>query len=130
MNLLLDTHAWLWQLLQPECLSRRVQQMLNSSEHQLFLSPISVWETLVLAEHGKLSLAPDPITWVRAALSVSPTATAELSHDVAMKSRELPGLRHNDPADRFLIATAIVNELTLVTADRRIRDYRKVQTLW
>lgn len=130
MRLLLDTHAWLWQLADPERLSRKASMALDDPSHELFLSPISVWETLMLADGGRVDLGGDPHGWVRAALAASPTVMAEMTHDIAILSRDLPGYRGRDPADRFLIATALHHDLTLVTRDRRIREYRTVPSLW
>jgi PIN domain nuclease of toxin-antitoxin system len=69
--------------------------------------PISVWETLVLAERGRLVLEPDPVSWVRHELVRLPFRHASLTHEVAVQSR-LIDLPHGDPADRFLAATARV----------------------
>lgn len=130
MRLLLDTHAWLWQLTAPERLSPKASKALDDPSHELFLSPITVWETLMLADGGRVDLGPDAAGWVRVALSVSPTVMAEMTHEIAIQSRELPGFEGRDPADRFLIATALHHDLTLVTKDRRIRRHKRVSTLW
>ncbi len=60
MKYLLDTHIWLWSLLEPENLRGAVVQVLEDEENELFISPITVWETLVLAEKGCIELAPSP----------------------------------------------------------------------
>lgn len=130
LKILLDTHVWVWRLLEPERLSRRLEEALAESGHELFLSPISVWETLVLARKGRLTLDPDPQSWVRTALRTSMTTAAPLSHEVAMRSEALPGFPSPDPADRFLAATALVQDLVLATADRVLRGYRPLPTLW
>jgi len=64
-------------------------------------------------------LQPDALTWVRSMLRSTPLREAPLNHEVAIQSRSL-NLPHQDPADRFLAATAIVYDLTLVTADERL----------
>lgn len=128
MRLLLDTHIWLWSLLDPARLSRRVTTALVSRSNEKWLSPISVWETLMLADRGRLVLEPDPVAWVRRELERVPLRPAPLSHDVAIESRVIAP-HHRDPADRFLAATARVYELTLVTADRRLLRSKRVDTL-
>lgn len=116
MRLLLDTHIWIWSLVAPSKLSRRVRAALKRTENGLWLSPISVWETLALAERGRMKLDAEPQAWVAEALSKTPVQEATLNFEVAVRSREiLPS--HRDPADRFLVATALVYDLTLVTAD-------------
>jgi PIN domain nuclease of toxin-antitoxin system len=128
MKLLLDTHIWLWSLLEPERLSRKVALELRNPRNEIWLSPISVWETLVLAEKGRIQLYPDPASWVLKALEAAPFHEARINREIAMRSRELKG-PHQDPADRFLAATAWVYALTLVTADRRLFAFRSVSIL-
>lgn len=128
MRLLLDTHIWLWSLLAPDKLSPRVATQLRSESNELWLSPISIWETLMLAERGRLELDPDPASWVRQQLARRAFAEAPLTSDVAVESRAIE-LPHADPADRFLAATARVYGLTLVTADRRLLGSQTFSTL-
>ncbi len=119
MKLLLDTHIWLWGLLEPERLSASVQRALLSPDNELWLSPISVWEALVLVERGRLQVAGPAAEWVEQMVQALPRREAPLTHDIAIASRQLV-LEHQDPADRFLAATAMVMGLTLVTADARL----------
>ena len=116
MKLLLDTHIWLWALLEPERLSATVTAALESPENELWLSPISVWEAMVLAERGRIAINAAPADWVQEMVRAIPRREAPLTHDIAVASRQL-SLSHQDPADRFLAATAQVMRLTLVTAD-------------
>lgn len=116
MNLLLDTHIWLWSLLDPDRLSEEARRELTDPANTLALSPVSVWEALVLAGKGRVRLRPDPWSWIRTALSVRPMREVPLTFDIALGSRSIR-LGHDDPADRFIAATAVVHGLTLVTAD-------------
>ncbi|MGH8695076.1 MAG: type II toxin-antitoxin system VapC family toxin [Burkholderiales bacterium] len=119
MRLLLDTHIWRWSLSAPEKLGKRLRAALARPATELWLSPISVWELLVLAERGRIKFAPEPRQWLREALGRTPAHEAPLTHQVAIRSREiLPA--HEDPADRFLVATALIYDLTLVTADETL----------
>ena len=130
MNLLLDTHIWLWGHTEPGRLTKRVAAALADDRNQLWLSPISVWEFLVLAERGRVRVhgGTRPADWVEAALSRAPMHDAPLSREVAMRSRSVR-LDHEDPADRFLAATADVYDLTLVTADERLLRGKGFRTL-
>ena len=121
MNLLLDTHIFLWSVLQPDRLAAPVHAALTARDNTLWLSPISVWEVLVLAEKGRIQLDTPPGAWVRTALKQCPLREAPITHEIALISRTIQ-LPHNDPADRFLVATATVRDLTLVTADQRLID--------
>ncbi len=121
MRLLLDTHIWIWSLLEPERLSPKVHAALKEPATEVWLSPISIWEALLLVERGRIMVAGDPRAWVREMVHSLPRREAPLTHDVAIMSRQID-LAHQDPADRFLVATAVVFDLTLVTADERLLD--------
>jgi len=128
VNLLLDTHIWLWSLLDPDRLSDRARSHLTNPASTLALSPVSVWEALVLAEKGRVLLHPDPWSWVRNALAVRPVRAMPLTFDVALASRSIR-LGHDDPADRFIAATAMVHGLTLVTADGVVLQCPDIEVL-
>lgn len=128
MKLLLDTHIWLWYLLGDPRLSRSLQTAMADPNTELWLSPISIWETLILAEKGRISLQPDPVTWVNLALKTLETREAQMNHSIAILSREI-ALPHQDPADRFISATAIYYGLTLATVDANITGNSALQTL-
>lgn len=130
MRLLLDTHVWLWRLLDPDRLSIAAEDALTDPGSMLHLSPISTWETLVLARKGRLSLLPSPGEWVLEALRRSALNTVPLSHRIALRSERIEGFASPDPADRFVVATALEHDLVLVTADGAMRAYGPVETLW
>ncbi len=119
MKLLLDTHIWIWSLFAPDRLAGTVAGHLKSPDTELWLSPISVWETLLLVERGRLKVRGQPAAVVNDMLKAGPFREAPVTYAVAMQSRRIQ-LPHEDPADRFLAATAAVYELTLVTADDRM----------
>jgi len=128
LRLLLDTHIWLWSLLEPERLGARTRAALERGDCETWLSPISVWETLMLAARGRLALEPDPERWVRAQLARLPLREAALTAEVAIESQRMR-TESNDPADRFIAATALVYDLALVTADGRLRDVPGINVL-
>ncbi|MEG3937786.1 PIN domain-containing protein [Microcoleus sp. S36b_A3] len=128
MKLLLDTHIWLWYLLGDQRLSRSLQMAIGDSNTELWLSPITILETLMLAEKGRISLQPDPVTWVNLALKTLETREAQMNHSIAILSREI-ALPHQDPADRFISATAIYYGLTLATLDANLTGNTALQTL-
>ena len=128
MRLLLDTHIWIWSLLEPSKLGRRVRSELELADNELWLSPISAWELLVLIEKGRVIVDKEPVAWVAEVSRAVPLREAALTHEVAIESRCLD-LPHQDPADRFLAATARVYDLTLVTADDRLLGSRGYSTL-
>ena len=119
MNLLLDTHIWIWNHLAPEKISSEVNGILAASENELWLSPVSVWELIVLVEKKRLELDTDLHDWVQQSKRELALQEAPLSWEVADELR-FTILKRRDPADRFLVATARVYDLTLVTADEHL----------
>ena len=119
MRFLLDTHIWLWAAIEPHKLTSEVYNLLNNPEADLFLSPISLWELSVLIEKKKFVINQDFATWIQQSISDLKLQEITLNWQVAFELRfVLPN--HKDPADRFLAATAIAFDLTLVTADQKL----------
>jgi PIN domain nuclease of toxin-antitoxin system len=116
---LLDTHILLWSLIDPSCLSKDVASEINNPANELWLSPITTWEIIILSEKGRIQLDAPPAKWMKNVLNTLPFKEATLNHEVAIQSRDIL-LPHQDPADRFIAASAIVYGLTLVTADRNL----------
>lgn len=119
MKLLLDTHIWLWSLIDRGRLSNRVIKELGDPQNELWLSPVSTWELVVLCQKGRLIVDRDIDLWIAHKLGAVRLKEAPITHLVAL---ELARIRtqQRDPADRFLVATAKVFDLTLVTADERL----------
>jgi len=126
---LLDTHILLWSLLEPDRLSSQVRQVLDDPGNELWLSPISLWEITILAAKGRLHIESQDINaWLREVMSRTPLREAPLTFEVALTSRTID-VSHQDPADRFIAATAQVHDLVLVTVDQRLLQCGQVQTL-
>jgi PIN domain nuclease of toxin-antitoxin system len=128
LRFLLDTHIWIWSLLEPEHLTRKVRKALESADSELWLSPISVWEMLLLVESGSVTLNVEKDKWLKQAMQNAPMREAPITIEIARLSRVVP-LTHQDPADRFLAATAMHLNLTLITADARLMNSRDFSVL-
>jgi PIN domain nuclease of toxin-antitoxin system len=94
-------------------------------DNELWLSPVSVWEALVLMQKGKIRVQ-DPFDWVERASEQ--LREAPLTREIVRTGLALP-LPHPDPADRFLAATAKVLRLTLLTADQTLLGLGEIATL-
>lgn len=132
MRLLLDTHIWIWAAIRPEALSRAAAESIMDRANELSLSTITIWEILVLARKGRIDIGNDRHAWVKEHLveSTIPKVLRPITAEIAARSERLPGYENPDPADRFLAATALEHDLLLVTADRSLRDYTVLRTLW
>ena len=125
MNLLLDTHIWLWSQLEPKKLGRRVTAELSNTANELWISPVSVWEALTLMQKGRVRVE-NPYGWGKR--YTEQLREAPLTNEIVIAGLSLP-LPHSDPADRFLAATAKELGLTLVTGDRNLLDSSEIATL-
>lgn len=119
MRFLLDTHIWLWMFREPHKLSSVVHQAVTEPANDRYLSPISIWEVMILLEKKRISFQEDFAVWYARTVQDMRLQEANLTWHVAHEMRYiLPN--HKDPADRFLAATAIAFDLTLVTADQKM----------
>jgi PIN domain nuclease of toxin-antitoxin system len=125
LRLLLDTHIWLWLTIDPKRLGRRTFKVLKDELNELWLSPISTWEALTLHYKGRLELHGDLTAWVSNAVVGMKEALP--THEIMIVARQLP--MHQDPSDRMLAATALILDLTLVTADERLLGLGNIKVL-
>lgn len=128
MKLLLDTHIWLWSVLEPERLSSRVKRELANLENELWLSSISVWELSFLQRKGRMQLPYDVPGWVATSMKELRLSEAPLTIEIvfAVSSLDFP---HADPADHFIASTAKALKLTLVTADTHLIELPGIKVL-
>ncbi len=119
MQLLLDTHIWLWSRDEPKKLTRRVTSAIEDSRNELWISPVSIWEVLNLCGKGRIKLKGGPSAWFSEAFAKMSYQEAPLTNEVALATLAFV-LPHRDPIDIFLVASAKVYGLTLVTADAKL----------
>jgi PIN domain nuclease of toxin-antitoxin system len=112
----------------PEKLTPEVARELMSAKNERFLSPVSIWEMAVLLEKRRIHLQQDFGDWFKRSVEDLTLIEAPLHWGVAHELR-FTLLGHRDPADRFLVATAKVYDLTLVTADERLFNVAGVSVL-
>jgi PIN domain nuclease of toxin-antitoxin system len=122
--ILLDTCALLW-IMNRDPLSKEALGAINQARDadELFLSPVSAWEIGILAQRGRVTLSISAESYISHAFSRPGIQVAALTPEIAVRASYLPGSFHSDPADRLLIATAILMGFTLVTRDREILRY-------
>lgn len=101
---------------------------LRAPSNELWLSPISTWEFLILVEKRRVVVDGELDTWLAEARRRAPMNEAPITHEIARASRQVD-VPHEDPVDRFLGATARILDLTLVTADERLMRCRAFSVL-
>jgi PIN domain nuclease of toxin-antitoxin system len=128
LNLLLDTQCFLWWFTEPEKLNQDAIEQIINQENQLFLSVGSTWEIAIKVSIGKLPL-PEPVDiYTASRMRLMGAKHLDILYSHACRISSLP-LIHRDPFDRLLIAQALVENVTLVTAEEILQQY-DVSLLW
>jgi len=128
MRLLLDTHIWIWTILEPHKLTSEIHQTVTDPANARFLSPVSIWEAIILLEKKRIEIDQDFGVWFEDSKRELDLQDAWLNWKVVHELRFMM-LGYKDPADRFLAATAKAYDLTLVTADQRLLHIPGLKTL-
>jgi PIN domain nuclease of toxin-antitoxin system len=125
---ILDTHVFLWWVLDIPRLSDEARSILQDGANELLFSTASAYELTIKAQSGRLSLPEPPDSYVpsRLAANAFESLSIELTH--ALRAGSLPTI-HRDPFDRMLIAQAQIEGLPILTADPAISRY-DVETIW
>jgi PIN domain nuclease of toxin-antitoxin system len=122
VKLLLDTQLLLWAAGQPERLSARAKRQLNDPENQLLFSAASLWEITIKSGLGREDFRVEPRV-LRRGLLDNGYVELPITSEHAVNVDALPSL-HKDPFDRLLLAQALVEGITLLTADEQLASYR------
>lgn len=127
--ILLDTHAWIWWASDPDRLSKNAMEVIDGAG-RLFVAAISCWEFAMLVEKGRITIDRNPVDWIERAFEEFSIELLPLTPVVAVRSAQLGRGFHGDPADRQIVATALVHSASLVTRDEKMRDSELVDTIW
>ena len=126
--IVLDTHAWLWWLSEPDQLGRAAVKRIQGSD-RIGIAAVSCFEIAAAVAKGRITLDRGTLEWLQQALSAPRLELLPLTPVIAVKATML-GRFYGDPADRLIVATAILESAVLVTKDQRIRKYEAVSTIW
>jgi PIN domain nuclease of toxin-antitoxin system len=130
MNLLLDTSALLWAVLDPDRLSQTAAEALVASPEPVRVSAVSCAELACLQRRGRITLDRHWKPWFDHFVAINGWQVVPADLSIIQEAWSLPDCDIRDPADRIVVATARVRRLVLVTGDRRLIDYPHVKTLW
>ena len=119
--MILDTCAFLWLAHDQGKFSAETLKQIDA-EPVVYISPITGFEIGIKYKTGKLHLPVPPENWIPEILDHHQIGIADLNIDICVKATQLPFI-HRDPCDRFIIATALILGLPVVTADRRFAEY-------
>ena len=130
--IVLDTHTLVWWVTNDAELSEKAKKAIERERAggEVVISAISAWEIAMLVDRGTLAFSMDIDSWLSTVREIPRVRFAPVDVDVAVKSVQLPGVFHKDPADRMIVATARKFAAPLVTKDLKIRAYAHVKTIW
>jgi len=126
---LLDTCVLLWLATDQKKISSHAFELMQKNMGNLFVSSSSCWEIALKTKKKKLSLPLKPLTWFQETLQYYELRELSLSSETICKAIDLPDL-HQDPFDRILIATALLENLTLLSPDATIQRYPHLNIAW
>ncbi len=124
-GLLLDTHVWLWLVNGNKTLTPKIRKTINAAVEvgAVFISAISSWEISMLESHKRITLNRPCLDWISTSFELTGIQPLALNTEIAVESCQLPEALHGDPADRMIVATARLNDLSVVTRDAKIIEY-------
>jgi PIN domain nuclease of toxin-antitoxin system len=127
--IVLDTHAWLWYASEDALLSKRAKARIHRAQ-ALGVHPVSCWEVAMLSNSGRLKLSVEVSKWVGHALDRPKVELLPFTASAAIRAAGLGGSFPGDPADRFIVASALEMKVPLITRDQRIIKWGQVETIW
>ncbi|MBN1106449.1 MAG: type II toxin-antitoxin system VapC family toxin [Deltaproteobacteria bacterium] len=128
MNLLLDTHTFLWWITEAPQLSDKARSLIANGSNRLYWSAASSWEVAIKHALGRLPLPESPKRFLPQELTRNGIESLPITDLHALHAGQLPP-HHRDPFDRMLIAQAQVESLTLLTNDPQCHLY-EIETVW
>lgn len=128
-KMVIDTHIFLWYITDSPAMPENVKQRLASNPQDIFVPSVCFWELLMLTEKGRITFGRvDPKMHLRENLIQTGFHEVSLNSEIAMLSRTLP-FAHEDPADRFIAATAHALNMPLMTYDRKLQQLPWLKTI-
>lgn len=131
--IVLDTHALIWWVNGSSQLSTNAKRAISKATRngeEIIVSSMSAWEIAMLISLGRLVLSMDVDTWLDEVAHIDGVRFLSIDNEIGVKSTQLPGKFHKDPADRMIVATARKLSAPLITADKKIQNYPHVKTVW
>ena len=122
MRLLLDTHVFLWLISEHHRISDSMVRTIRDPNNQVYLSVVSVWETIIKQQIGKLHLPEPAEVYLPTQRERHQIAALSLDEGSVTQLAQLP-LLHRDPFDRILLSQALEHGLTVVTSDDKMQAY-------
>ena len=127
-----DTHIIVWDALKPESLSKKAREALliaNETDGIIFCE-ISLWEIAMLIQKNRIKINASYLEFISLLKSSNNYIFKGISPEIAELSANLPEKINQDPADRIICATSILTNVELITADKNLRKFKSLRTIW
>ena len=128
MRYLLDTHAFLWFVLDDERISAKAKLIIEDSKNKIYFSAASAWEIAIKTELARLKIKGDLDSFIIEQLSINSFVPLSITISHSLYTQRLPQI-HKDPFDRIIIAQSELENLPLISKDKKIPKY-KITTVW
>lgn len=130
--IVVDTNALIWWISESGKLSRKAKKAIEEAERKklIYISSVSVLEIYTLVKKGKLKLNTLPDDWLEKLENLSYIHFVPMDNRIAVGSISLHDFENKDPADRIIIATALNMGAKLITSDKKILRYSRIQSIW
>ena len=128
MRYLLDTHAFLWFVLDDKRISTKAKSIIEDSKNEIYFSAASAWEMSIKTKLGRLKLGGNLEAFIIEQLTANSFGPLTITITHALYTEKLPQI-HKDPFDRIMISQSKLENLVLITGDKKIREY-KVPIVW
>ena len=130
--IVLDTHVVIWDALAPDRISVPARRAIAQANQQdgIIICDISLWEIAMLIEKGRVQVDMGCQTFINLLLHANTTIVRAITSQIAAIAVQLPAEINNDPADRLITATALAEDVPLVTADLNLQASPLISTLW
>ena len=130
--IVVDTHIIIWHALRPEMLSQKAKDAIDTANNMdgIIFCGISLWEIAMLMHKKRLILDVDYLTFIELIFDSNRYILKGISPEIADLSSTLFSEYNKDPADRIIAATAMVEKAKIVTSDNKLRQSKKIITIW
>jgi len=128
--ILLDTCAIIWNALEPSKLTPKAKKEIRQAEDELIICDISIWEISMLIKRKRLIVDDTASGFINLIIQSQNYQIQQITPEIAELSVNFGAEINNDPADRLIAATSVLNNTPIITADQNLRDATIVETIW
>lgn len=130
--IIMDTCAIVWDALQRDKLTKKAKTAISKADTngEILICDISIWEIAMLAKRKKIEFDDTAANLIRLFLESRNITVIPISPEIAELSVNLGPEINNDPADRIIVATSIIKQAPIITADSKLRGAQIVETIW